>query len=267
MITSTHNSRIQRLRALLSRRQVRENEHSFVVEGVRLVEECIKNNWQPQEVYACSSLSSRGRDLLHVIGEQGVSVEETSIEVMESISATETSQGILAVIPLRMLPVPDTLDFILVLDNIRDPGNAGTLLRTAAAAGVQMVMLTTGTADPFSPKVLRAGMGAQFQMPVRQCSWKEIVNTCRPAGKQPLQIILADAGQGALFWQMDLRQPVALITGGEAEGASLEARQVADTFIRIPMPGKCESLNAAMASGIILFEVVRQRMDKYGYPV
>jgi len=132
------------------------------------------------------------------------------------------------------------------------------MLRTAAAAGVQAVLLTPGTTDVFAPKVVRAGMGAHFRLSFRTAPWPEILQICK-IREHPLALMLAESGEGKPVWQQDLRQPAAIVIGGEAEGAGAEARQHCDSLIRIPMPGQFESLNAAVAAGIILFEVVRQR--------
>jgi TrmH family RNA methyltransferase len=120
---------------------------------------------------------------------------------------------------------------------------------------VQGVLLGPGTTDAFSPKVVRAGMGAHFRLPVLNLDWDGIRQVCQPQTK----IYLAEAGTGIPYWELDLRRPVTLVVGGEAEGASQDARQSADELVRIPMPGKSESLNAAVAASILMFEVVRQR--------
>jgi RNA methyltransferase, TrmH family len=259
LITSSHNLRLQRVRALLSRRQEREREGAFVIEGVRLVEEACQSQWFPQQVFFSERLSERGRIVLDQLAAQGSIVDEVSPQVMDSIAGTETPQGILAVLPFRILLPPPDLDFILIIDNLRDPGNLGTILRTAAAAGVQAVLMTPGTTDPFAPKVLRSAMGAHFRLPFEQCDWGRIENICKPGGQEKIKILLAESGQGTPCWQLNLRQPVAIITGGEAEGASPQARQLASEMMTIPMPGKSESLNAAAATAVLLFEVVRQR--------
>jgi TrmH family RNA methyltransferase len=130
------------------------------------------------------------------------------------------------------------------------------MLRTAAAAGVQAVFIPAGTVDVYSPKVLRAAMGAHFRLPLRSLSWEELGTCLREAS---LRIYLADAGQGALYTATGFRQPLALIVGGEAGGAGASAEHLAHKRVRIPMPGGTESLNAAAAAAILLFEVVRQR--------
>jgi TrmH family RNA methyltransferase len=180
-------------------------------------------------------------------------VEPVSDALLNSISETTTSQGILAVLDHTILSFPQSLDFVLIPDSIRDPGNLGTLLRTAAAAGVQAVFLPPETTDAFAPKVVRAGMGAHFRLPIYNLSWEEI----RTATKL-LRVYLADM-EGSPCWETDFRLPLALIVGGEAEGATKEARKLADAAVSIPMPGKAESLNAAVAGAVLLFEAVRQR--------
>jgi TrmH family RNA methyltransferase len=255
MITSSHNPKIQQVRALIGRKGARDEARAFVVEGVRLVEEALASGWRPELVLYSRDVSERGRTVVAGFERQGVALEEVDPRIFDSFSDTETSQGLLAVLPQRALALPPDLNFVLVADQVRDPGNLGTLLRTAAAAGVQAILLAPGTADAYAPKVLRAGMGAHFRLPLASLEWDEIVKICKPR----LNIYLAEAGAGTPCWQLDLRKPVALVVGGEADGASPAARQAADGLITIPMPGKSESLNAAVAASILLFEIVRQR--------
>lgn len=255
MITSAQNPRVQHLRELLSRRAEREKAAEFVIEGVRLAEEALQSGWQPKMVLYSSELSARGMQLVQACLEKQIQVEELSPQLLKSSADTENSQGILMVLAARKLAFPRIPTFLLVADTLRDPGNLGTLLRSAAAAGAQGVLLSHGTTDPFAPKVLRAAMGAHFRLPIHQSAdWDEIRRLCRPC-----QMFLAEAAQGRSCWNLDLRQPVALVVGSEADGVSPEARRVADGSISIPMPGQSESLNAAAAASILLFEVVRQR--------
>jgi TrmH family RNA methyltransferase len=259
MITSSHNPKIQQVRALLTQRSERESAQAFVVEGVRLCEEARSAGWQPSLVIYCQQLSSRGRQLLEDFSTGPANIEEIPDHLMDSVAGTETPQGILAVFPFRSIPAPADLDFVLVLDALRDPGNLGTILRSAAAAGVQSVLLTPGTADPYAPKVLRSAMGAHFRLPLRLAGWDEIEALRYQTSLSPLKIILAEAEGGRPYWQTNFRQRLVLLIGGEAEGASQAARRLADDLVTIPMPGRSESLNAAIAASILLFEVVRQR--------
>jgi TrmH family RNA methyltransferase len=175
-------------------------------------------------------------------------------EVLAAASDTQAPQGLLAVLRMHSLPLPERLDLAFIPDGVRDPGNLGTMLRTAAAAGVGAVFLPAGTADPYAPKVVRAAMGAHFRLPVHIATWEEIAGRLSTTS---LQVYLAAAGR-ASYTAADFRlRP--LVIGGEAEGAGAEAARLANARVHIPMPGGMESLNAAVAAGILLFEAVRQR--------
>ena len=255
MITSNQNSKIKLVRSLMGRAKERREAGMFVVEGVRLVEEAVKGDWRLETVLYDESLSERGKSLVSSLKSKSVEVEEISADLMKSLSETETPQGILAILQFSQLPIPNNLNFILIPDQIRDPGNLGTLLRSAAATGVQAVLIPPETTDAFAPKVLRAGMGAHFRVPIREMGWEELHDVCKLAGSQ---VLVADM-EGKSCWEMDLKQPLALIVGGEAEGASDEARKLAHQRISIPMAGDVESLNAGVAGSVLMFEVVRQR--------
>jgi TrmH family RNA methyltransferase len=257
VITSAQNSKIKLVRALLGRAKERRESNAFVVEGVRLVEEAVNSNWSVQFALYDESLSERGVSLVEGLKSRGVEVETVTESLMKSLSETETPQGILAVLEFPQFPIPNFPNFILIPDQIRDPGNLGTLLRSAAATGVQAVLLPPETTDAFAPKVVRSGMGAHFRLPIRSMTWEQIEQISNSTN---LQIYLADM-DGRSCWETDLRQPLALIVGGEAEGASSEARKLADQQISIPMTGKMESLNAGVAGSVLMFEVVRQRAE------
>jgi TrmH family RNA methyltransferase len=253
MITSTHNPRIQWVRKLQEQPSFRQSESLFVIEGVRQVEEALQAGWQPTLVLYTLDLNPRGLEIIHALSPS--LVEEVSPSVMKSASDTQTPQGLLAVVAQRDLPLPTALDFVLVLDALRDPGNLGTVLRTAAAAGVQGVILAPGSADPFSPKVLRSAMGAHFHLPIRLLDWEAIQALLEPG----MKIYLSDVAGSLPYTQADFRSPAALIIGGEAQGAGIEAQRLAGERIHIPMAPAVESLNAAVAAAILMFEVVRQR--------
>lgn len=258
MITSNQNPKIKLVRALLGRAKGRHEAGAFVVEGVRLVEESFHANWPMRFVLYDASLSERGRSYVEGLRSRGMDVEEISVSVMKSISETEAPQGILAVLNDSRLPIPASQNFILIPDQIRDPGNLGTLLRSAAGTGVQAVLIPPETTDAFAPKVLRSGMGAHFKVPIHSMGWDEIEQVVKSTG---LQVFLADM-DGQSCWETDLRQPVVLIIGSEAEGASESARKLASQKISIPMSGTMESLNAGVAGSVLMFEVVRQRWEK-----
>jgi len=253
MITSSQNTKLKLARALQGRSKEREEANAFVIEGVRLIEEAMTAGWRFQFVLFSDGLSERGQDLLKALAAHRVEVEEVAGDLLQKVSDTETPQGILAILEFSNPPISTSLDFVLIPDQIRDPGNLGTLLRTAAAAGVQAVFLSPETTDPFAPKVVRAGMGAHFHLPIYSLTWDEIRERTKD-----LQIHLADM-DGTSCWKTDLRKPLALIVGSEAEGASADAKQLATQKICIPMTGNVESLNAGVAGSVLMFEVVRQR--------
>ena len=264
MITSVHNSKVQWVRGLQARARARRSDQAFVVEGVRLVEEALASGWVPELVFYTEDLNERGQALVEVFQERGVQVESVSGNVMQAASDTQTPQGILAVLRLIALPLPDQVDFVFIPDGVRDPGNLGTILRTCAAAGVDAVFLPPGTVDPYSPKVVRAGMGAHFRLPILSLKWEEIIERLEVYG---LRIYLAAPGEGRIFTLADFGLPLALIVGGEAEGAGEVAQKLAGERVHIPMPGGMESLNAAIAGGVLLFEVVRQRTGGSSEPL
>jgi RNA methyltransferase, TrmH family len=254
MIISAHNAKIKWVRALQSSSRERQEAGVFVVEGVRLAEEALASGWPAQLALYTEDLGPRGMEVLERLSAAGAVLEPVSEAVMRAASDTQTPQGILAVLAFRQLALPDHADFSFIPDEVRDPGNLGSMLRTAAAAGVQAVFLPPGTADPFSPKVLRAGIGAQFRLPALALTWEELA-----ARLKDWPIYLAAAGAGAPYFEVGFHSPMALIVGGEAEGAGAEARRLATHCVHIPMPGGGESLNAAAAAAILLFEVARQR--------
>ena len=259
MISSSQNSKIKLVRALAGRprstRGVKERRDAgaFLAEGVRLVEDAFAANWPFRFVLFSDELSERGKNLVKKLEDKKIEIEKVDSALLQSLSETETSQGILAVLEFTNLPIPDSLNFVLILDSIRDPGNLGALLRSADAAGVQAVLIPPETTDAFAPKVARAGMGAHFRLPIHSMSWAEIHEQTKD-----LQIFLADM-DGQSCWETDFKSPLALIVGGEAEGASEQAKKLVNVFVKIPMAGKTESLNAAVAGSVLMFEVMRQR--------
>jgi TrmH family RNA methyltransferase len=260
MITSVHNPKIQAISKLQRHAKERRDKQAFVIEGVRLAEEALQAGWEAQLLLFTDQLDERGKAVMAGFTSRGVPVEQVTDAVMNAISETETPQGILVVLSLLKLPIPKNPDFVLVLDGVRDPGNLGTILRTALAAGVQAVLLAPGNVDAFAPKVVRAGMGAHFRLPLLQPGWDGIKQILKAPGSQ-MRVYLADSTAGTSYLQVDFCSPVAIIVGGEAGGAGSESAALADDMVHIHMPGGSESLNAAVAASILIFEVVRQRVN------
>lgn len=256
MITSLRNDKVRLVRALQSRRRMRQREDRLAIEGVRLCEEAARAGVVPHFVLHTPSVAEgeRPATLLSAWEEAGVLSYEVSEEVMAACSDVETPQGLLAVVPVPHLARPTHPTLTLVLDQLRGPGNLGTILRTALAAGVEQVLLAPGTVDPTNPKVVRAAAGAHFRLPLAALSWPSIAE--QMAG---CRVYLATAQGGRSHSEVDWREPVALIVGGEAHGASRNAQALAAEAVSIPMAAGVESLNAAVATAVLLFEAARQR--------
>lgn len=256
MITSTQNSKIKWVRLLQSESAARRDAGVFIIEGLRMAQEVIARDLRPKLVLFTEDFAGRAATILEELTATGAALEMVSSQVMKSASDTQTPQGILAVIPIPSKPVPQTLELVLVPDSLRDPGNLGAMLRSSAAAGVDAVFLPPETVDVYAPKVVRSGMGAHFYVPIFPLNWEEI--NSHLAG---LQILIADAKRGKPYYEIDMTPPLALIVGGEAAGASQQAGSLASEYVNIPMPGDIESLNAAVAAGILLFEAARQKQS------
>lgn len=256
MITSTSNDKVKYIRKLQSQKSVRQDDQRFVLEGVRLVEEVVRASLVPDLVCYTRSVADegRGKALLATLRGLGTPCSLVSEVVMEHCSDTVTPQGILAVLPLPHPQPPEPVTFVLVIDRLRDPGNMGTLLRTALAAGVEQVLLAPGTVDFTNPKVARSAMGAHLWLPVLDADWDAIARSVSEC-----DVWLAAADGAECYTAVDWQRPVALIVGSEAHGAGDMARSLARGRVAIPIRPVVESLNAAVAAAVILFEVVRQR--------
>jgi TrmH family RNA methyltransferase len=257
VITSAANPHVKLARKL-HRKRHRDREGLCLLEGVRLVRDAWQAGVLPRLVFVSSDyLGSRPavQALVDDLVEAGARLLPCSPEIFATISETVTPQGIAAIVPIPKLSLPQHLGLILMLDRVREPGNAGTLLRSAAAAGVDLVIFGPETVDPYNGKVLRAAMGAHFRVPLHICSQWIDVKAILP---QELNVYVADAGATRVYDEVDWSQPSALVVGGEAAGPSPEARDIAIP-IAIPMENGIESLNAAVAGSVILFEAALQR--------
>lgn len=256
VITSTANDSVKYVRSLY-RRRVRYGERAFVAEGLRTVEEALKTGLRPTFIFHTSAVlaSARAVAIVSQSGQRGAHVSIVSEPVMAAMADTVTPSGILAVLPMPAAGVPPRSQWVLILDRVRDPGNLGTILRAALAAGVDLAVTTAGTVDVYSPKVVRSAMGAHFSLNL----WVDQDWTAVGNALSGLQVLIACPERGAPYWEIDWRRPTALVIGGEAEGVAAEAEQLASGFVTIPMRSGVESLNAAMAASVLLFEAARQR--------
>ncbi len=257
-IKSNQNERIKLVRALQSRSKARRQEGKVVLEGVRLLSDALNIGVRPDFVLyqmEHATLARPAYRLFRDLAELGVPLLTVTESVMKHASDVETPPGILAVVPRPELPVPESPSLVLVLDQMNAPGNLGSALRTAAAAGVDLVVLTPNTVDPFNPKAMRGGMGAHFRVPIIERNWADLA-----LDYGHLYTYLAAADGEMPYYTVDWLRPSMVIIGGEAHGATDNAFAIAGTTIAIPMSGNTESLNASVSAGVILYEVKRQRI-------
>jgi len=253
-INSPANAKVKYVRTL-QRRRVRHKEKRFIVEGIRVLEDALRAGYVPDLVLLGPEWEENRRvvELLWKILAVTSEVYPVGRNVMKVLSDTVTPQGVLTVFPFVSL-VPRARDLLLILDGIRDPGNFGTLLRSAEAAGVDQVILAPGTVDVFNPKVVRAGAGAHFRLPLLDLKWPQIEKLV-----QDKTIRLAEGGGPVAYYDVDWCRPVALIVSNESAGSSRAALSLATERVAIPMKGNTESLNVGVAGSVILFEAARQR--------
>jgi RNA methyltransferase, TrmH family len=260
-ITSRDNSLLRRARAV---RDGKIDDLIFV-EGMRLCEEALTSNLQIDvaiysDHFACKD---RAAKLIAQLSARANSSASVSEKLLESISYTKTPQGIVL---LAKRPPSDVDNLtkgqpakplLLMLHETNNPVNVGAILRTAEAAGATGIIATANTADPFSPKALRGAMGSAFRLPVwRGGAFADVLEWCRA---RKFQVISADVSASSVFTEIDWKKPSVLLVGRESTGLSVEELASADRAVRIPMKGPAESLNVAVAAGIILFEAARQR--------
>jgi TrmH family RNA methyltransferase len=241
----------------LHRRKAREKQSLFVAEGVRSVEELLRSGLRVRGALVAPQLASapRGDALRRQLEQSRVEVAEVSERDFRSAAETESPQGVIAIgeVPARSL---DTLEIppmcrILVLDAVQDPGNVGTILRTAAGLGATATIALPGTVDIWNPKVIRSSMGAQFHHPALHADWAGLSALLQ---REKIGLWAADAN-GEPLDKSRAVQRLAIVVGNEGSGLSADIRARADRTISLPIAGNVESLNVAVAAGIILYEL------------
>ncbi|MFC4766940.1 TrmH family RNA methyltransferase [Effusibacillus consociatus] len=264
-ITSTRNSRVKDW-AALKQKKYRDQTNLFFIEGIRLVEDALESQAPLETILVLDDLIPTGRLDRIVNGTHSLGIEliEVNQAVLEHVADTKTPQGVIAIGRQYQhnkegLIASKTNPLYLVLDNIQDPGNLGTMIRSADAVGAAGVFVGSGSVDLYNPKVIRATMGSLFHLPVIEVSLRELFPLLR---QHDVTVIGASTGAEEELYAVDLTGGTAIVIGSEAHGISGEIRQQIDKWISLPMPGKAESLNAAIASSIILYETLRQRKTK-----
>lgn len=261
MITSTGNTRIRAVSALVKKAKSRREQKLFIVEGPKMFAELPKSHLR--EVYVSESFlkqqGKRAEDLL-----SGCSYEVVSDEVMKYMSDTQTPQGILAAAEQFSYTLEEVLagenPHLMLLETLQDPGNLGTILRAGEGAGITGVIMNEATADIYNPKVIRSTMGSIFRVPfIYVNDWKGAVETVKGRGIRLYAAHLKGTGS---YEEEDYTKPTGFLIGNEANGLTEETAGLADCYVKIPMAGQVESLNAAIAASVLMFETARQRRKK-----
>ena len=262
-ITSLQNSYVKFLRSL-KHRKYREREGRFFVEGIRIVEEAVTCGADLERLVFCSGLlkNERAQKLIENFAQRGGRCLSVAAPIFQKLSERDDPQGIGAVIrPINLtledLPV-GAHTLLVVLDELQDPGNLGATIRTADAAGAAGVVVLGTSADLYDPKTVRSTMGSLFSLPVVRLMDKEVfIGWVRRRG---IRIIVSSVHGEHLYFNEDYRGDIALLVGNEARGVDPLLRARADATVRIPMAGRADSLNAASAAAVLVYEVVRQRI-------
>ena len=255
VITSIHNPSIRRARSLLGRKGRRE-ERAFLVEGFRAVGDMLAAGARPEVIFFLDGAEERAWASMHL----GVPMHPVSTDVLASLSDVPHPQGVVAVVPIDSLASRPRHDvwqeaLILIADGISDPGNLGTLVRSAAGAGVTRILLSPRTVDPFNPKCVRAAMGAHFLVSLHTTTFGQIAQAV-----EPLPVVaVADAAGESTYDTVDWTRPAAIVVGSEAFGPSPEIMALATAYVRIPLVRGLESLNAGVAGSLLVLEAARQR--------
>ncbi len=246
MITSTQNSQVKDWRKLHTKKY-RVKTNSFLIEGYHLIEEALKSGWVIEVI-----IVQDGIELPDWLAQQRYQLVDQ--HVFAAISQTEAPQGIAAVV--RIKDSAEALgNHLLLIDQVQDPGNLGTMIRTADAAGFSQVVLGKGTVDLYNDKVVRASQGSIFHIPIIQADLLELI----PALQSQTYTVLASALENAVAYdRIEQLEKVALVMGNEGSGIAPEILQLADKCIKIPIYGHAESLNVSIAAGILMYQLRKQ---------
>ncbi|WP_449355781.1 TrmH family RNA methyltransferase [Virgibacillus natechei] len=244
MITSVKNNKIKAWRKLHKRKE-RIDAGIFLIEGLHLVEEAWKSNWTIDEIIAMDEI-----ELPDWIRE--VPVEFVSDHVFQHISQTKTPQGIAAIVKMNN-PVKAGGNHVLLIDAVQDPGNLGTMIRTADASGFDGIVLGNETVDLYNDKVIRATQGSLFHIPIFQANLKQEIMELKQDGFHIWATALSENAKA--YNEMTKHDKIALMVGNEGSGLQTELLQLADAIVTIPIYGKAESLNVSVAAGILMYHV------------
>ena len=265
MITSTSNSQVKELVRLMKKGRARDEAGVFIVEGPRMAGELMADPaWREkiEKIFLSESYIKKYGENLPAPG-KNLRTESLSDAVFSHVSGTKTPQGILAVVKRKKYSMEHILgkepgrSHVLVLDNLQDPGNLGTIFRTAEAAGVTGIILSSGCVDIYNPKVVRSTMGAVLRMPFLYAD--DLIGAIGELKRAGLTVCAAHLKGKSEYDREDYTSGCAFLIGNEGNGLRDEVAECADRLVFIPMQGRAESLNAAVAASVLMFEVSRQR--------
>jgi TrmH family RNA methyltransferase len=263
LISSRRNPLVGRLRALHQAKGRRE-QGLLLLEGTHLLQEVVRLGLRPEQLLATPAWITRHGPLLEALAGE-VRLQPVAEPVLEAVATTDHPDGVVLTLEQARLPQPGKeAAFVLALDQLQDPGNLGTLLRTALAAGVEQVWLAGG-ADPLQPKVLRASAGAALAMPLwRAMERSALAERLEQARSRGVQVLATQVGMGGAqpYWQLDWCRPTLLLLGNEGAGLAPELAALASGRVTIPHSGAVESLNVAVAAGPLLLERWRQQQER-----
>lgn len=273
-ITSKDNEFIKHVKKLKDKKY-RDLNNEFLIEGIKLIKEAIQENADIKQVIICEDCKETeniSKDLTYSIAK--FECIYVSKPVFNSITEVTNPQGILAVVSKNAITnnnkvnidkandnteIDYSQDIIVALDDLQDPGNLGTILRTVDSIGLTQILVSKGTADCYNPKVVRSTMGAIFRVKIIEC--EDLLETLKQAKKHHFKTMVTSLQTENSIYDVDFNKKI-IVVGNEANGVKQEIQDFADEKVKIPMLGKTESLNASVATGIVLYEYVRKRLKK-----
>ncbi len=262
-ITGKDNSSVKQLRSL-SEAKHRKKEKAFLIEGIKMVEEALREDLGVRLVVAEPSLTKHhGKGIIKLAESKNVPILWISDRLMDTLSENKTPQPVMAEVQMRQHSeealLSNSAGLIVIAHQLQDPGNLGTIIRTAEAVGASGIAITSNTVDPYNAKAIRASMGSILRLPIVQCGEAaEFIGKCKKKGFQTVATVLT--GDKTHF-DVDFKKPTAVILGQEGAGLPQYIMADIDLRIRIPMAPTIDSLNVATAAAVILYEAMRQRMS------
>ncbi len=265
MITSTSNQQMKNVSALLKKSKERKNTKNFVVEGPRMVVEAPEGSLKAVYVSESFENNAENKVLLEELKDKcskaNAVYETVADNVFKSVSDTQTPQGIMAVVDMPSYDLGDLLKgektHLLILESIQDPGNLGTMVRTGEGAGVTGIIMNKTTVDLFNPKTIRSTMGSIYRVPFFVT--EDLGNTLQELQSKGISLYAAHLKGEHAYDEEDYTKACGFLIGNEGNGLSDEIANIADTYIKIPMEGQVESLNAAISATLLMYEANRQR--------